>query len=628
MRRLPMTKPLRSFLSVTNYVSIVLVIVFQCLVGNAAVAHAYSSTASISGSASIDSGLQGSFTVCFYANGSFCTQTSDSGAYSIQIPTTYADGSSPVAYTVDLQGQSGKFSFWTNYLAFSLDPSITNADLNLTLQTQQVQSTYQDQFGTPIANAVENLNDIPGSSPYDNQCQQLDFVSSVLTLSVLCASHNPGRWHYADTQTSDTSGKATFTVLKHYLAKAVAVATGYTTGGSGTATVDNPQSVYMLANYPGLTVSTYGGDVNTIPAFSWSASANASTYDVFRIRAADCAPLPITSTTICNLAGLQPVAQLAGTTFTDQASLPDADYLYYLSAYDQFEHVTALQGPLGFNLDRTAPAISGTPTWSVNPLPLNSTTTLVVPATDTTIPGGGGGIGGGEYFIGSDPGVGNGMTMGNALNGVVGDYAVADVGSGLGVGVYTIGVRVRDYSFNWSPVTYTMLVVYDPTTTLGMSGKNKKDLVPSIANGDIMPGLISTTQADAADYGMAIDYKNGVIDPHSAFQFNYATGTDCKKPTGTNCHTFSLNATNFDWLIIDSTNSSRGRVQGLASVTIDGTTTTNPFTVTGIDGTRLTPADNSSLILQVFATGADPSTSSPIYQASGSMASTSSVKIQ
>jgi hypothetical protein len=65
----------------------------------------------------------------------------------------------------------------------------------------------------------------------------------------------------------------------------------------------------------------------------------------------------------------------------------------------------------------------------------------------------------------------------------------------------------------------------------------------------------------------------------------------------------------------------------VATVTVDGTTTTNPFTVTGIDGSRLTPAANNSLILKVFAPGTNPSTATPIYQASGMMSGNNSVRI-
>ncbi len=196
------------------------------------------------------------------------------------------------------------------------------------------------------------------------------------------------------------------------------------------------------------------------------------------------------------------------------------------------------------------------------------------------------------------------------------------------VGVYNVGLRAKDVAGNWSPVTSTMLVIYDPTTTLRITGKNKKDLVPSLAGGDILPGLVSGSQSDAADFGFTVQYKNGVIDSKNDFIFNYLTGTNCGKPNAQNCHSLTLNATSFAWLVLDQTNNSRGSFQGTATVTVDGVTTSNPFTVEGIDGDRLSPSTNDHLLVRVFAPGADPSTATPIYQASGYIAKGNSIKVQ
>jgi hypothetical protein len=252
--------------------------------------------------------------------------------------------------------------------------------------------------------------------------------------------------------------------------------------------------------------------------------------------------------------------------------------------------------------------VLGTPTWSANPILVNTgNSTLTVPVTSSLF-----GAVAGEYFIGTDPGIGNATTMTYSSGNLT-----ASFGSSLTAGVYTIGVRAEDAAGNWSPTTNTMLVIYDSTTTLGMTGKNKKDLVPSTANGDVMPGLVSGA-TDAADYGFTVQYKNGVLDTHNGFTFMYSTRG----------HSFSLNATGFDWMTTGSTNNSQGWFQGTATVTVDGVTTTNPFWVTGTDGGRLTPTVNDYLMLRVYSPGANPSTANPIYQASGSMASSNSVKIQ
>jgi hypothetical protein len=57
-------------------------------------------------------------------------------------------------------------------------------------------------------------------------------------------------------------------------------------------------------------------------------------------------------------------------------------------------------------------------------------------------------------------------------------------------------------------------------------------------------------------------------------------------------------------------------------------TTTNPFTISCTDGDTLSPATNDSLVLKVFAQGADPATATPLYQASGSMAKGNSVVVK
>jgi hypothetical protein len=269
-------------------------------------------------------------------------------------------------------------------------------------------------------------------------------------------------------------------------------------------------------------------------------------------------------------------------------------------------------------LDKTAPTL-GTPSWSANPVQVGSNTVLTVPSSDSLS-----GVVGGEYFIGPDPGVGHGTAMTYSS----GNLQSAPFGSSLAVGVYTIGVRAQDAAGNWSPVVSTMLVIYDQNTTLSAVGKNKKDLIPSLANGDILPGLTSSTQTDAADYGFTVQYKNGALDSHNDFIFTYATGTHCNSPQAQNCHSFVVNATSFAWLVVNGTNNSNAQFQGVATVTVDGVTTTNAFTVSVIDGDKLNPTGNDYLLLKVYAPGADPATASSIYQASGFMPKGNSVTIK
>ncbi len=273
-------------------------------------------------------------------------------------------------------------------------------------------------------------------------------------------------------------------------------------------------------------------------------------------------------------------------------------------------------GSLEVKLDKTAPEL-GVPAWSSNPKATNGTTTLTISASD-----GLSGISEGEYFIGTDPGEGNGAT----LTAAGGNYTTA-FGVNFVPGVYDIGLRVKDVAGNWSAATKTMLVVFDPAGA-GITGKNKKDLIPSLANGDVLPGLTSQGQNSAVDYGFTVEYQNGGLDPRNDFQLAYSTGSRCNSPNADNCHSFSLNATSFGWLVVDQTNDSRGRFQGVASLTVDGVTTANSFTVMATDGDRLTPTNDDNLIVQVFAPGANPGTAQPIYKVSGVVTQGGGVRIR
>jgi hypothetical protein len=59
----------------------------------------------------------------------------------------------------------------------------------------------------------------------------------------------------------------------------------------------------------------------------------------------------------------------------------------------------------------------------------------------------------------------------------------------------------------------------------------------------------------------------------------------------------------FAWLIVNGRNNSLEQSQGSATITVDGLTTTNPFTVSCADGDTLTPTGNDSSFLKVFAPG-------------------------
>jgi virginiamycin B lyase len=268
----------------------------------------------------------------------------------------------------------------------------------------------------------------------------------------------------------------------------------------------------------------------------------------------------------------------------------------------------------------TTPPVLGMPTWSSNPKATTGTTTLTVPATENSS-----GISRAEYFVGgTDPGQGNGtgMTLANTQTGSSGAIVAADLTASFGTnfqpGMYKVSVRARDAAGNWSTITSDYLVVFDPTGPTDVAASKK--LVPLLANGDALPGLLNDTQNDKADLGFDVLLAaNGTVDPTSKLSLDYATGKACHSPHPTNCHTTnfmtnSMSPNGFNWLTIAGANGSIGTFQGQGTLTIDGTITTNPFRVVATDGNRTTPVSTDDVVLQIFAPGANPDTAAALYQ--------------
>ena len=278
----------------------------------------------------------------------------------------------------------------------------------------------------------------------------------------------------------------------------------------------------------------------------------------------------------------------------------------------------------GANADATPP-VPSTPVWSQNPKPTTGTTTLTVPATDDNS-----GIQKAEYFIGdTDPGQGNGATMqlSNVQNGGLSANLTTTFGADFPTGVYKISVRAQDNAGNWSGAVSDYLVVYDPA---GPKMTGKRTIVPSLANGDILPGLTTTGQTDKAQFGFSVKYNNqSQINGNSDLQFSYSTGTHCNNPNkAVNCHDLSVNATNISWLVMQGTNNSIGIFQGTAAMAVDGQASTVLFRVTGVDGQRLSPTATDQFKISIYASNANPNTDAPIYQVNAADIARGNIKIQ
>jgi len=256
--------------------------------------------------------------------------------------------------------------------------------------------------------------------------------------------------------------------------------------------------------------------------------------------------------------------------------------------------------------DTTAPSITNL-AWANNPVAAGTDAPFTITVADNLS-----GVVRAEFWVDAE---GPGLSYEQPLTRVDGTTFTGIVAS-QSPGIHQVGVRVMDAGNNWSETAIDYLVVYDAGKTK-MRGQGA--FIPTYGT-DTLPGLIQSGQTDKGKMGMLIVYKNGVVDAtKSALTFTYNTGVRCAKPTASNCHAMSLTSSAISWLVLDQENSSHGTVQGVASVTIDGVTTTNPIRVEGIDGARLSSPLVDHYAIKVYAPGANPATAQPIYHASGDL---------
>jgi hypothetical protein len=260
-------------------------------------------------------------------------------------------------------------------------------------------------------------------------------------------------------------------------------------------------------------------------------------------------------------------------------------------------------GQLRLKIDKTGPTL-GSVAWTNNPKSDMGTATLSVPIADNLS-----GVEEAEYYLGdTDPGPGNGATM------QVNDGLMSvDFGTDFPTGVYKVTVRAKDKAGNWSLPTSDYLVVYDP---FGVQMTGQKKLLPSLENGDVLPGLTTGAQGDKARFGFNVRYDNqGGIHPESDFQFSYKTGDDCNNPSkATNCHNFELNASSIAWLTTQDPNDSIGIFQGEGVLRVDGVRSAVIFRVTGLDSERLDTESQDHLTVMIYGGSANPNGGPPLYQ--------------
>jgi len=319
------------------------------------------------------------------------------------------------------------------------------------------------------------------------------------------------------------------------------------------------------------------------PSLTWNSVQDATSYNIYRD-------------------GIN-IASSATNSYVDTTS-PEGSHSYYVTAVISSTE-SSPSNTISVLVDRTAPTV-GSAAWSANPLAIGSNSNLTVPASDPSS-----GVARGEYYLGTtDPGQGSGTSMAYSSGNLT-----ASFGSSLTSGIYQVNIRAVDNAGNWSAVTTDYLVVYNPASG-GISG-HSNTMLPAYGT-DVLPGLIQSGQTDAASFALTTKYDNsGNITSNSKLKFTYSTGSNCNKASqATNCHSLTLDSTSIAWLVISGTNNSQGTIQGTATLTVDGVTTSNPFKLAGIDGALLNPQTNDTFTIQIFAPGASPNTATPMYHMS------------
>jgi hypothetical protein len=245
--------------------------------------------------------------------------------------------------------------------------------------------------------------------------------------------------------------------------------------------------------------------------------------------------------------------------------------------------------------DTTPPTVGS---FTLGSKAASATKNFTAPASDNV------GVVGGEYFYGSDSGQGNGTAMTYA-----GGNLSGTLGNDMPVGVYPVYVRAEDAAGNWStPQSAQLVVTQAGVTNVQASGS----YTPSSAHGDQLPQL-GTASFVLSQYHLNVAFNSSRITAASNVSYTYTYGNTplCgAAPILPGCQQLTLASTGFSSLVYGGTNNGEATITGTANVTVGGTTTSNPFTVTLHDASKA--GGTNQFTLSVY----DPSSpGSVLYQA-------------
>jgi hypothetical protein len=145
------------------------------------------------------------------------------------------------------------------------------------------------------------------------------------------------------------------------------------------------------------------------------------------------------------------------------------------------------------------------------------------------------------------------------------------------------------------------------SATTGALEAHTNKLKPSCmgpAGHDSLPGICEAAFAGQTTTAKAdVNVQNKRQGPTGGVTFTYdAAG-----------HTMSVTTKSISSFYVFGTNNASAAIQGTATVTVDGVTTTNPFRVIATDGKLLNPEASDHFGIFIWAPGANPNTDQPLY---------------
>jgi fibronectin type 3 domain-containing protein len=341
--------------------------------------------------------------------------------------------------------------------------SITTAFTDNTLTDD---GTYHYRVSAVSADGYEGSKSLPATAEYDTTAPTVsDPVfsvnpkqineSSVLTTTVTDAGTGTSRVEYFVGTNDPGLGNATqltgtgdvySTTAGTTLAPGTYTYTIRATDALGNWSSAKTIDLLVLFAAPTLSADSPTGDD---PVLSWSNVAGADHYVVYRDGAK--------------------VGESTTTTFTD-TNRPSGTYSYQVTAALATGQEGAISNAVDVRVDKLAPVISQA---ALDPAAKaaaqTSTLSATVIDTDTSVARV-------EYFIGTDPGLGNATAL-TFTNGI---YS-ATIGTNLSAGTYTLNLRATDIVGNWSAITPLSLIVVTPQTPTSLTGPVFTNEAPALS---------------------------------------------------------------------------------------------------------------------------------------------------